>query len=182
MNEHGMDFPPEVHSCKAEWTINHTRIKSVWKAFEATRHLWKPWVWLTAFSNNFDGSLNWEISSPILQEFMSKIYFDQPTLACIQQHMRPLCSPVGLCSLVNPCNGHGEARLDFNQTFMTVYLELKTPSNETVMLSNVLIMFWASLRNANIHTGYISLAIISYTQFAGKSKSGTLYLFKEEIE
>ena len=57
---------------------------------------------------------------------MSKIYFDQPILACIQQHMRPLCSPAGLCSLVNLRNGHGKARLDFNQTSMTVYLELKT--------------------------------------------------------
>jgi len=112
-----MDFPPEVHSCKAEGTIKNTG--------RHLRHLWKPWVWLTAFCNSCEGSRNWEIS-PILQEVTSKICFDQPILACIQQLMRPLSSPVGLCSLVNLCHSHGKAKLDFNQTFMTAMLELET--------------------------------------------------------
>lgn len=30
---------PEVQSCEAQWTSNHTGIKAIWKAFEAARHL-----------------------------------------------------------------------------------------------------------------------------------------------
>lgn len=153
-----------------------TGIKSIWKVFEAARHLWKTWAWWTAFSNSFDGSLNWEISSPTLQEVISKMYFDQPILACIQEHMRPLCSPVGLCSLVNLSNSHGKARLDANQTFMTVYIVLETTghwsSSAEWCADNVL----GIPQNAEMQTGYIALPVSSYTQFARKWESLTTCL------
>lgn len=142
-----------------------TGIKSIWKVFEAARHLWKTGVWLTAFSNSFDGSLNWEISST-LQDAISKIHFDQLILGWIQ----PLCSPVGLCSLVNLCKGLGQARLDVNQTFMTVCLETSRRWNSCAewCVDNVL-----GIPQKHGDAGCVSLAMSSCTQFAKSQDLGS---------
>lgn len=69
---------------------------------------------------------------------MSKIYFDQPILACIQQHTMHLCSPVGSYTFINLFSGHGKGKLDFNQTFMSAYLELETTGQRTDNILGIL--------------------------------------------